>query len=68
MTDIQEIFQRDPLSLTSDDLTAIITRFRAARGQFNLGDKKAGTTKPPTAKQQKMLDIGDKLKGFDLDL
>lgn len=68
MTDIQEIFQRDPLDLTTEDLTAIITKFRASRGQFNLGDKKAGVTKPPSAKQQKLLDVADKLKGFDLDL
>lgn len=52
MSDIADLFQRDPLQLTEEDLSTIIEKFRAARGQFNLGNLRAGSTKPPTAKQQ----------------
>lgn len=61
MSDISELFQRDPLKLSEADLTAIIEKFRAARGQFNLGNMKAGSTKPATAKQKLVESLGIKL-------
>lgn len=67
MSDIAELFARDPLKLSDQDLRTIIERFRAARGQFNLGNMKAGSTKPKTAKQQQTADVAAKLN-FDLDL
>lgn len=67
MTDISELFARDPLQLSKQDLAQIVERFRAQRGQFNLGDKKAGSTKPPTEKAKKLIDLGDKLN-IELDL
>lgn len=45
MSDIQAIFQKDPLGLTKDDLDAEIAYYRSMRHAFNLGDKQAGSTK-----------------------
>lgn len=67
MTDIAELFARDPLKLSDQDLRVIIERFRAARGQFNLGNMKAGSTKPKTEKQKKVEEVASKLN-FDLEL
>lgn len=67
MSDIAELFARDPLKLSDQDLLSIIGRFRAARHQFNLGNKMAGSTKPKTEKQQKVADTAAKLN-FDLEL
>lgn len=47
MTDIQELFSRDPLSLTETDITALIEKLRQSRGQYNLGSMKAGSMKAP---------------------
>lgn len=67
MSDIQELFARDPLKLTKSDISAIVERFRQARGQFNLGNLKAGKTKPPTEKEKKILDLAANLD-LKLDL
>lgn len=67
MTDIAELFARDPLKLTKQDLTAIVMRFRESRGQFTLGNKMAGSTKPKTEKQKATADIAAKLN-LTLDL
>ncbi len=45
MSEISELFQRDPLSLTKPDIDAIIAYYREARAKFNLGEKAAGSTK-----------------------
>ena len=45
MSDIQELFSRDPLELTQDDITKLVTRLRESRGQYNLGSMKAGSMK-----------------------
>lgn len=50
MTDVAELFSRDPLSLTTQDLDAIIEHLRRGRTNFNLGQKDAGSMKPKTAK------------------
>lgn len=54
MTDIAELFQRDPLSYTKEggELRAIIAEMRSKRHQFNAGNVKAGSTKPLTEKQK----------------
>ena len=39
MSDINELMQRDPLSLTHDDITSLIEEIRKGRTQFNLGVK-----------------------------
>ena len=48
MSDIQTLFNEDPLKLTRNDYKEIVEYYRAARAQFALGDKKAG--KAPKAK------------------
>jgi hypothetical protein len=62
MTDIAALFAKDPLSLTKDDLFSIIVHYRAARTQFNLGEKQAGAAKKlsPGPKVEK-LDLKDLL-------
>lgn len=50
MTDISELFSRDPLSLTKPEITEIIQHFRKCRAQFNLGAMSAGSTKPKSEK------------------
>lgn len=62
MTDIVELFARDPLTLTNDDITSIIEAMRQSRHQFVAGDKKAGTTKPRAAK------VDPALAGLNLDI
>jgi hypothetical protein len=65
VTDLAELFSRNPLELTNPDLDAIITEMRGMRHAFNAGNMKAGTTK----KKEKDVDsIVDKLdlKGIDL--
>lgn len=45
MTDITELFARDPLKLTKEDIVELVKVYREKRYQFNLGDKMAGSTK-----------------------
>lgn len=61
MTDIATLFARDPLDLTKEDITTIIEEMRKSRHAFNLGNVKAGSTKPPTAKQKATNDLLGKL-------
>lgn len=60
-TDIAELFARNPMDLTTENLDAIIDEMRKSRHAFNLGNAKAGSTKPPTEKQKQILDLGTKL-------
>ncbi len=53
MTDIAELFARDPREMTRDDLTQIVGKLRESRKQFNMGNVKAGSTKPKSASQKK---------------
>lgn len=59
MTDITELFARDPLKLTKPEVREIVEIYRAKRYQFVLGDKTAGSTKK-VAKEN-----GPKLKSLD---
>jgi len=61
MTDIAELFARDPLSLTNEDVRTIVEEMRKSRQQFTLGNAKAGSTKPKTEKQKLMSDLASKL-------
>lgn len=67
MTDIAELFQRDPLTYTKEggELRAIIEKMRQSRHQFNAGNLKAGSTKPLNEKQKRVQEL---LKGGGLDL
>lgn len=65
MNDIAELFARDPLSLTHEDIDSIIERMRQARTQFNLGNIRAGSTKP--SKPSKRIEgLEDLLKGIEI--
>lgn len=59
--DINELFARDPLKLTDDDIDSIILEFRKKRAMFksNPGATRSGGVKKLTAKEQatKNLDI-----------
>lgn len=65
-TDIAELFSRDPLSHSKQDVNAIIAKFREMRGQYNLGAAMAGSTKPKSPRQKQVADLATKLK-LDLD-
>jgi len=51
MDDITTLFERNPLSLTKEDISKMIEHYREARARFLIGDKKAGKT--PAAKPEK---------------
>jgi hypothetical protein len=44
MSDINELFRKDPLLCTTQDIQAIVLAFREKRAQFQLGNKMAGKT------------------------
>ena len=50
MSDIQTLFERDPLSLSSQDLDTIISTLRTQRANFKLREKSAGNMKPKAKK------------------
>ena len=52
MSDIQTLFNEDPLNLTRENYVEIVEYYRHARQQFVLGDKKAG--KAPKAPAEKI--------------
>ena len=67
MSDIAELFARDPLELSKQDLGEIVTYYRQKRAQFNLGDKTAGSTKKMKADTPKIKMSADELlKGLGL--
>lgn len=58
MTDIQALFDRDPLECTDSDILALINEYRKRQSMFKAGDLKAGSSKPKDAKPAKF-NIGD---------
>ncbi len=63
MSDMAELFARDPLKHTRASIDEIITYYRGARAAFNLGEKSAGSTKKAKAVGPKV----EKLDKLDLD-
>lgn len=55
MTDIAELFARDPHNLSDQDLDVIVQRYRQQRAQFNAGVKPVSPKKKPTVLDE----IGD---------
>lgn len=51
MTDISELMTRDPMSLSDQDLDAIILRLRQGRAQYKLGAKSATSAKKTVGKK-----------------
>lgn len=57
-TNIHELFQRDPLELTKEDITEIIAKFRADRHTFKQQSLTGGRPKAaPKPTQTSSLDI-----------
>lgn len=63
--DMSELFRRDPLSYSQQDIQVIVARFRESRKQFDLGNKKAGSTKPLSVAQKKAEELS---LGLDIDI
>jgi len=61
MSDLAELFARDPLELTKDDIRSIIEEMRKSRHAFNAGNAKAGSTKPKTEKQKQIASLAEKM-------
>ena len=61
MTDLSQLFARNPLDLTREDLTTLVEAYRKARHQFSLGNATAGRTKLLTEKQQRVASLASKL-------
>ena len=62
MSDLQELFSRDPLQLTRVDIEAIVVEMRKSRHAFNAGNASAGSTKPKTEKQKAIASLAEKMK------
>lgn len=61
MSELSELFDRDPINLTDQDLIKIIARMREAQAQYELGIKTsvAPRAKKPSQKTQDLLkDLG----------
>ncbi len=50
MSDISELFARDPEQLSTQDLDAIVAHLQSLRAQFMLGAKTAGNMKKKSEK------------------
>jgi len=59
MSELSELFDRDPLGLTDQDLSKIIARMREAQAQYELGVKSsvAPRVKKVTEKSAKTADL-----------
>lgn len=57
MSDLSELFDRDPCKLTDPDIDKIIARMREAQAQYELGGPKAPPVAPRPKKSPKTLDI-----------
>lgn len=60
MSDLSELFDRDPLQLTDQDVAKIIARMREAQAQYELGAKVVVAPRPKkTSKTNDLLkDLG----------
>lgn len=56
MSELSELFARDPLKMTDQDITDIVKRQRESQAQYELGVKQAGAaSKAPKPKSDKTL-------------
>jgi len=60
VSDLSELFDRDPVLLTDQDIVEIIKRQREARAQFELGAKAPSPAKPKksTKTENLLKDLG----------
>lgn len=56
MSDISELFARDPLSLTSTDISEMVDFYRRARVNFTLAGKASAADKVKPAKEKVNID------------
>lgn len=57
MSDLSELFARDPLKLTNEDIESIIQHYRNARQQHLIGDAKAGKAPKPAKGEKQPLNL-----------
>ena len=57
MTDLQELFDRDPLSYSKQDLTEIVTALQKMRHTFNTTATPATPKKRAAKKAEKFADV-----------
>lgn len=63
MSELSELFERNPLLLTDQDIVTIVTRMRLAQSQYELGGtgkvaEKAPKPAKPKASQALLKDLG----------
>lgn len=61
MSDLAQLFARDPLELSKDDIKTIVEEMRKSRHAFNAGNANAGNTKPKTEKQKAIASLAEKM-------
>lgn len=66
MSELQELFDKDPLQLTKPDIRRIVERLREARGQFNAGNASAGKVKAPKVSAAKKAEAESFLKDLGI--
>ncbi len=59
MSDLAELFARDPLTYTRDDLDGIIRHLRDKRQQFLIGDKAAARPPKDASKPKPDINLED---------
>jgi hypothetical protein len=67
MSELSELFERDPLSLSDQDIIAIVTRMRAAQAQYELGASGKVAERPKTPKEAKPKASAALLKDLGLE-
>ena len=66
MSTIAELFSRDPNNCSKQDIRTLVEYYRTKWTQFNLGDLKAGSSKPRSAKDEEAVQAAKKLNLDDL--
>ena len=66
MSELAELFARDPLNYVDGDIDTIVATLRKQRKRFVAGDKTAGSPKPPSAAKVKRDAINETVGKVDL--
>lgn len=66
MSDLAELFSRDPLKYTKEDVRALIAAYREKRKQYNAGATLAGKASPAPAKSKALAAAIKGSEGLDL--
>ena len=65
-TELAELFERDTLNLSDQDIETIVRAMRELRSQFELGLKAPAAERPPRKKKEVASGDLDLLKDLDL--